>query len=86
MVEGNQNMVRVWGGGIYEHDAFYDICDGEISSSFWKEISALTNLNCLELGSNSVFPSFLWHSSSIDIYSSRLARFHVWVWPGTDVI
>jgi beta-mannosidase len=28
LVNGNQNTVRVWGGGIYEADVFYDICDG----------------------------------------------------------
>lgn len=26
-VQGNQNMIRIWGGGIYEDDAFFDECD-----------------------------------------------------------
>ena len=26
-IEGNQNMLRIWGGGIYEHESLYAECD-----------------------------------------------------------
>ncbi|WP_405851328.1 glycoside hydrolase family 2 protein [Streptomyces sp. NBC_00090] len=34
--EANIDLVRIWGGGIYEDDAFYDVCD-ELGLMVWQD-------------------------------------------------
>ncbi|KAK5683680.1 hypothetical protein LTS12_029175, partial [Elasticomyces elasticus] len=68
MVDGGLNMARVWGGGIYEDDHFYDACD-ELGVMVWQDFMfACGN-----------YPTWPWLLESIQkeaIYNVRRLRHH----------
>ncbi|AMM85744.1 hypothetical protein AZF01_16440 [Martelella sp. AD-3] len=42
-VEANMNMIRIWGGGQYEADWFYELCD-ELGLMIWHDFMFACNL------------------------------------------
>ncbi|KAF2763536.1 glycoside hydrolase [Pseudovirgaria hyperparasitica] len=78
LVEGNQNMIRVWGGGIYEPDMFYSICD-ELGILVWQDFM-------FACGSYPTWPSLLQNIKQEVAYNVRRLRDHpsVVVFAGTN--
>ncbi|GAB1309978.1 Beta-mannosidase B [Madurella fahalii] len=75
---GNQFMIRVWGGGIYEEQAFYDACD-ELGILVWQDFM----FGC---GNYPAWPALL---KSIDREARenvRLLRHHpsIVIWAGNN--
>ncbi|PMD48156.1 glycoside hydrolase family 2 protein [Hyaloscypha variabilis F] len=77
-VEGNQNMIRVWGGGIYEDDAFYDACD-EFGVLVWQDFM-------LACGSYPITPEFRGTFEAEAIYNIKRLRHHpsIVLWCGNN--
>lgn len=78
VAEGNQNMVRVWGGGVYEHAAFYDACDA-LGILVWQDFM-------FACASYPTYPSFLDSVSREARHNIRRLRHHpsVVLWCGNN--
>ncbi|MGN0907174.1 MAG: glycosyl hydrolase 2 galactose-binding domain-containing protein [Bullifex sp.] len=55
LVDANMNMVRLWGGGFYENEAFYDTCD-RLGILIWHDL----------MFACSTYPSDEWFLKSVE--------------------
>ncbi|KAH6700937.1 beta-mannosidase [Verticillium dahliae] len=78
MVESNQIMIRVWGGGIYEDNAFLDACD-ELGILVWQDFA-------FACGNYPVYTPFLESIEEEARQNLRRFRSHpsVVVWAGNN--
>lgn len=61
--KSNQVMIRVWGGGIYEHDAFYDACD-ELGILVWQDFMFACGM----------FPAYSEMQKTVEVEASQNIR------------
>jgi beta-mannosidase len=78
VADGNQFMIRVWGGGIYEEQAFYDACD-ELGVLVWQDFM----FGC---GNYPAFPEILSSIRQEAEENVKLLRHHpsIVIWAGNN--
>lgn len=75
---GNQNMIRIWGGGIYEDEAFYDACD-ESGIMIWQDFM-------LACGAYPATTEFLKQIEAEAVFNVKRLRHHpsIVLWCGNN--
>ncbi|PVH72735.1 glycoside hydrolase family 2 protein [Cadophora sp. DSE1049] len=78
VADGNQFMIRVWGGGIFEEQAFYDACD-ELGILVWQDFM----FGC---GNYPAFPDYLALVKTEAEENVKLLRHHpsIVIWAGNN--
>ncbi|PQE03231.1 glycosyl hydrolase family 2 protein [Rutstroemia sp. NJR-2017a BBW] len=78
VADGNQFMIRVWGGGIFEEQHFYDACD-ELGVLVWQDFL----FGC---GNYPAFPDFLTSVKKEAEENVKLLRHHpsIVIWAGNN--
>jgi beta-mannosidase len=78
VADGNQFMIRVWGGGIFEEQAFYDACD-ELGILVWQDFM----FGC---GNYPAYPEYLKMVKEEAEDNVKLLRHHpsIVIWAGNN--